>query len=80
MKFKYTPKFHAQLGDKRVIREFAWWPTKLHWEERTIIWLEYYYSHQKFGSEDGVGLRRFCTEFVWQEIFKHSQNQWGLKG
>lgn len=45
MKFTRNPKAAPSHGDTRIVRKFAWWPTKV---EVFTVWLEWYESHEEY--------------------------------
>lgn len=56
----WIPAPEAKLGDKRVVRRFAWWPVTLINGHR--LWLERYYA-----TEEMTAVQRFDQFDAWEE-------------
>ena len=41
-------KLKIELGTKRTVKRFAFWPTRLS-DANTVVWLEHYYEDQEYG-------------------------------
>ena len=37
-----------ELGAKRTVKRFAFWPTRLS-DNNTVVWLEHYHEEQEYG-------------------------------
>ena len=40
-------KLKIELGTKRTVKQFAFWPTRLS-DANTVVWLEHYYEDQEY--------------------------------
>lgn len=75
---RWTKKPEPKLGDTRMLVKFAWWPVKLSRPEGTTVWLETYYSLQRYEVvsnrivEDGPSYRQLEV-FGWVETGGHSR-------
>ena len=55
----------AELGTKRTVRRFAFWPIRL-CDDNTVVWLESYLEDQRYGE--------FYTapgHYSWMPIRRH---------
>ena len=61
---------NPKVSDKRVLKKFAFLPTRIN--DLEVYWLRFYYSHQSYNLISTLPQGKLA----WVECFKYATNEW----
>lgn len=73
MIFKIKEKVKNKIGDKKVTKKFAMFPTKIN--STTIIWLEKYYIQDELCKDVRIENFQWCNYKYWKETDRWIENK-----